>query len=398
MRYIGNKTRLLPFLMRSVRRLDVAPGAAHDAFAGTAAVGRALKGEGWRVVSSDLMTYSYVLQHAYVVAHRMPSFRALCADDPELARALRSPALRRRVAERSGQTFSPRTGPAVGTSATNGAHRTTTAVAPPGVRRLAAIGEYLGGWLEPEPGFITTHFSPAGERMYFTMENAGRIDAARRVVHEWRVRGLIGEDAYFILLAAIIEAADRVANTAGVYAAYIKSWQSNARRPLVIAPERPLRGRGSSAHLADASDVARDAGPLELLYVDPPYNSRQYAGYYHVPELLARGWFDEIPRLRGKTGLLEGVPLSDWCSPRKVAGALRGLLAATAARHVLVSYNSEGLLPDDELRALLREAAVDGRVRRFAHHYRRYRSDSDRDGRRYKGDHVRELLYHARLR
>jgi adenine-specific DNA-methyltransferase len=422
MRYIGNKTRLLPFLLRAVRRLGVAPGAAHDAFAGTAAVGRALKGAGWRVVSSDLMTYSYVLQRAYVVAGRMPSFRALCAEDAELARALRSPNLRARVESRNGRAMSMQielpmtarasTGNGVSSTASGAPLNEMTTPAPTATPtptsapaptraglRLAAIGEYLGAWLEPEPGFITANFSPAGDRMYFTEENAGRIDAARRVIHEWRLKGLIDEDAYFILLAAVIEAADRVANTAGVYAAYIKSWQSNARRPLRIAPERPLNGSGSSAHLADAAVVAREAGPLELLYIDPPYNSRQYSGYYHVPELLARGWFDdEAPTLRGKTGLLDGAPSSDWCSSKRVAGALRDLLAATDARHVLVSYNSEGLLPDDELREILREAAMDGRVRRFSHQYRRYRADSDRAGRRYKGDRVRELLYHARLR
>ena len=63
-----------------------------------------------------------------------------------------------------------------------------------------------------------------------------------------------------------------------------------------------------------------------------------------------------------------------------------------------MSYNSEGLLPDAELRAVLGDASIDGRVRRFTHHYRRYRSDSDRVGRQYKGDHVHELLYHAELR
>ena len=376
MRYIGNKTRLLPFLLRSLEKLGIVPGAAHDAFAGTAAVGRALKRAGWRVASSDLMTYSYVLQRAYVVAGRMPDFRALIASDRELARALRSPALRERVTKRNG--------------AANGT---------PSARRLVAIGEYLGAWLEPEAGFITRSFSPVGGRMYFTEENAGRIDAARRTLHEWRRDGLIEEDAYFILLAALIEGADRVANTAGVYAAYIKSWQSNAARPLIVAPEPPVRGRRSCAHVGDAADVARALGPVRLLYIDPPYNSRQYAGYYHVPEILARGWFDETPSLKGKTGLLsDGTQRSSWCSPRRVASALRDLLSATGARHVLVSYNSEGLLADQELQAVLGEAAIDGRVHRFTHHYRRYRSDSDRVGRQYKGDHVHELLYHAELR
>ncbi|HEX6965645.1 MAG TPA: DNA adenine methylase [Gemmatimonadaceae bacterium] len=369
MRYIGNKTRLLPFLQRTLRRLGLEPGSAHDAFAGTASVGRALKSAGWCVASSDIMTYSYVFQRAYVVVQRSPSFAALRAGDPDLRRALRSASFRKAVSDRGGGA-------------------------------LDAVAEYLAGWLEPRRDFVSEHFAPGGGRMYFTEENAARIDAVRERLHAWRTAELIGDEAYYVLLAALIEGADRVANTAGVYAAYIKQWQPNARRALTLTPERPVRGaRGSSAHHADAATVARALGAIDLLYVDPPYNSRQYVGYYHVPEIIARGWFDERPVLSGKTGLLDArEQRSAWCSPRRVERALAELLQATGARHVLVSYNSEGLLREPVMRRTLKSASIDGCVRRFALHYRRYRADSDRDGRRYRGDSVRELLYYVRLR
>jgi adenine-specific DNA-methyltransferase len=368
MRYIGNKTRLLPFLLRTIARLGLAPGGAHDAFAGTAAVGRALKSAGWRVASSDLMTYSYVFQRAYVVAQRSPGFAALRAGDAELRRAFRSPAFRKTVA---------------------------------GTGTLGAVSEYLARWVDAERGFIGSHFAPAGGRMYFTQENADRIDAIRRRLHEWWSSGLIEDDAYYVLLAALIEGADRVANTAGVYAAYMKQWQPNARRPLTLVPVVPTRGaRGATAHRADAGAVARAAGDMELIYIDPPYNARQYAGYYHIPELIARGWFDELPVMRGKTGLIagDGQQQSAWCSRRRVRGALAELLAGTGAHHALVSYNSEGLLSERDLRDVLAASAPSGKIQRFSRGYRRYRSDSDRVGRVYHGDRVRELLYHVRLR
>lgn len=366
MRYIGNKTRLLPFIRQAVRRLGIRPGIAHDAFAGTASVGRALKSDGWIVASSDLMTYSHVLQHAYVVVQRVPSFAALRVADPDVRRALRSPALRARAEARGGTT-------------------------------LHAIAEYLSSWVEPEAGFMSRHFSHSAGRMYFTDENAGRIDVVRRLLHEWHSQGLIGEDANALLLSALIEGADRVANTAGVYAAYIKEWQPNAVRPLTLIPVLPLPGRaGSSAHRRDATEVAGSLGSTDLLYLDPPYNSRQYSGYYHVPEIIARGWFNGALPLHGKTGLLrDASQRSEWCSPGKVAGALQALLEATSARHVLVSYNSEGLLPADRLQALLADFSGDGRVRQFTRGYKRYRADRDRENRRYKGDTVKELLYHA---
>ena len=361
MRYIGNKTRLLPFIERTIARIGIEPGVAHDAFAGTSSVGRALKTAGWRVVSSDLMTYSWVLQRAYVVTSRVPSFAKLARGDRAVRRWL----------------------------ATAGSARMS------GERHLEAVGDFLAQ-LPPERGFISRHFSPLGDRMYFTEENAGRIDAARRTLHEWHAEGLVDDNGFYLLLAALIEGADRIANTAGVYAAYIKTWQSNARRPLAIEPMVPVPGKGSTAHRGDAAAVAREAGRVDLLYLDPPYNARQYSGYYHVPEVIARGWFDGEPVLRGKTGLLHDPETrSEWCSPGRVGHALGELLEASEARHVLVSYNSEGLLPPKRLKAALKAVSTDGRVRPFTRRYKRYRADRDHAGRHYTGDWVEERLYYV---
>lgn len=369
MRYIGNKTRLLPFLLGAIRKIGLAPGTAHDAFAGTAAVGRALKADGWRVASSDLMEYSYVFQRAYVVASRVPSFADLRASDARVARAFRD----RELVARSR---------AAGTGA------------------LGVVASVLADRIEPRAGFMTRRFSPRGQRRYFTVENAMRIDAAREALHTWRAEGLLSDHGYFLMLAALIEGADRVANTAGVYAAFIKSWQPNARRPLTLSPIPPIAGvRGSTAHRRDAASVARELGEVDLLYVDPPYNTRQYSGYYHVPELIARGWFNGAPVLRGKTGL-PALPdtRSAWSEPNNVESALRSLLEQTGARHVLLSYNTEGLLPRARLMDMLKSASIDGRVRQFRRGYKRYRADRDRVGRRYTADRVTELLYYIRLR
>jgi adenine-specific DNA-methyltransferase len=362
MRYIGNKTRLLRFIMRKVHRLGIEPGRAHDAFAGTAAVGRALKAVGWSVVSSDLMTYSYVLQRAYIVASRTPSLTTLLHHEPLLRKAVAS--------------------------------NTDSSTA------LSVVAQFLASGIDPHDGFISRHFAPSGDRMYFTSENAARIDAARLRLNTWRERRWISDDGYYLLLAALLEGADRVANTAGVYAAFIKRWQPNATRPFAMTVQPPIEGgRRSHAILGEATQVARELPNVDLLYIDPPYNARQYPGYYHVPELLARGWFDSTPQLRGKTGLLPADgQRSEWCSKRRAPQALRELLAATSARHVLVSYNSEGLIPAATLSSILADAAIEGKVQRFTHRYRRYRADSDHARRRYKGDWVDELLYYARLK
>jgi adenine-specific DNA-methyltransferase len=364
MRYIGNKTRLLPFILRTLKKGGIGIGSAHDAFAGTASVSRALKRTGWRVHSSDLLMSSYVFQRAYVVAE--------CADP--------------RIIEMAGH--------------------------------LSA--------LPPRVGFITQHFSPAAKegaregtgekegnrekegsgdgkgagRMYFTPENAGRIDAAREELERWRRTGTISEDSYYLLLAAIIEGADRVANTAGVYASYMKRWQPNARRPFRITPEPAVKGaQPADAHLMDATEAAMLVGEVDLLYIDPPYNSRQYVAYYHIPEILARGWTDSAPAIRGKVGLLAGNEgRSQWSHGRRAQKLLGALLAATRAKYALVSFNSEGHLAPEILLSLLGRASVDGEVAHFTQTYRRYRADSEREGRHYHRDSAMEHLYLARLR
>jgi adenine-specific DNA-methyltransferase len=366
-RYIGNKTRLLGFIRRVIRARGIPHGRAIDPFTGTASVGRALKRWGFAVTASDIMHYGYVFARAYVEAEREPDFTALGA-----ALALQKPTLRR-------------------------------------------VLTYLER-IPDRPSFIHEHYSPGGAtgaehgRMYFTPANALRIDSARVRIEEWRCSGLIDDDGYYTLLAAIIEAADRIANTTGVYAAFVKSWQPNALRSFQLRVVRPVSSTGSGvdgsagsavdgsalsrAARGDAIDIVRAAGDFELLYLDPPYNARQYPGYYHIPELLATGWFAEPVETRGKTGLIsDREKRSDWSSSRRCEAAFEELLATARCRHVVMSYNEEGLIRGETIERLMKQYGIRETYRRYERRYRRYRSDTDGVTRHYRGDTVAEYLY-----
>lgn len=240
--------------------------------------------------------------------------------------------------------------------------------------------------------------------MYFTLDSARRIDAIRHRLHEWRHAGAIGDDEYYVLLAALIESADAIANTTGVYAAYMKQWQPNALRdfhlrlpPLATRARRPGQPR-CEAHQGDVSVLAPRLGHFDLLYIDPPYNTRQYSAYYHIPELIARGWFDDAPVLRGKTGLLPNGQKSEWSTRAGCVAALANLLAETSADHVVMSYNSEGIIPESEITRLFRAHGRPGSYRRVTCTYQRYRSDRPSAKRRYTSDSVHEHLYCMRRR
>lgn len=360
MRYLGNKTRLLPFIRRAVERLGLRPAGAADPFAGTASVSGMLKRMGWRVHAGDLMAASYALQVARVELDRTPRFPARLFPG--------SPA--------PGGTL--------------------------GYRAFLALLQALPG----EDGFLTRQYTPAGVagrrhgRMYFTPENGRRIDAIRRRIAEWEAGGGLDRRRVQLLLASLIEAADRVANTTGIYASFVKSWQPNALRPLELRPLHPTpsagRAAGSTAFRGPALELLSRVGAVDLLYLDPPYNGRQYPAYYHIPELLAAGW-DPPPRLRGKTGLIpDGDRRSDWCRKGKAEGALRRLLERADARHILFSYNDEGILDAGTIETALRERGRPDSYRRFHRAYRRYRSDSDGPARSYRRDEVREQLHYVR--
>jgi adenine-specific DNA-methyltransferase len=350
-RYIGNKSRLRGFIGRVLRARAITSGLALDPFCGTASVARSLKRRGFRVIASDVMSYAYVFGRAYVETVTRPEPEQPVQVGPARAHTLREL-----------------------------------------VRALNA--------LPGEHGFISEEFCPAGRRaadhgrMYFTPENAGRIDAIRSCLQGLHATRQISAATYYVLLAALLEAADRVANTTGVYAAFVKSWQSNALRPLILRLEPTVPGNSCHAYQRDALDLVRGQGRFDLLYLDPPYNSRQYPGYYHIPELIATGWFEHEPVLRGKTGLLpDSDKRSVWCTRGGAEAALQELLDSARCRHIVMSYNTEGIIPDAAIERLLRGYGKRATYRRYEHRYRRYRSDSDREGRRYRGDAVKEYLY-----
>jgi adenine-specific DNA-methyltransferase len=237
--------------------------------------------------------------------------------------------------------------------------------------------------------------------MYFTTSNATRIDAVREQLDEWRDARLISDAERYVLLASLLEALDAVANTTGVYAAYVKSWQSNALRPLRLRPPDMTTGTGLACRAlqGDINTLSGKLGSADILYLDPPYNSRQYSGYYHIPELVATGWSGGAPTLRGKTGLIDDSDKrSPWSRRGKCVAALNTLLDNVDARFVLMSYNSEGIIPEDAIRDAFQVRGVNGTFRVHERDYARYRSDRDRIDRRYKGSRVSERIYFVELR
>ncbi|MBI3969004.1 MAG: DNA adenine methylase [Chloroflexi bacterium] len=327
-----------------------------DVFAGTGVVARHFKRKGFRVVANDLMTYSYVLLRAEVAQSQYPRFKGPAALLP-VAERLEQLGLFGEPEERAA------------------------------LRRVIAYLDSLPG----VPGFCHDEYAPEGSagRRYFTGANAARIDAVREQIEEWWRAGLLTEDERVLLVAAVVEAVPFVANVTGTFGAFLKTWDPRAHKPLRLRePEIVPSDLDHEAHQTDANALVKRL-ECDVLYLDPPYNVRQYATNYHVLETIA-AW--DRPRLRGKTGLRPADERrSAYCEASSAGDALADLAAAARCRLLLLSYNSDGLLPE---RTILQILGSRGTVAVRRRPYRRFRSDADGPKRRYReGDIVSENLY-----
>ncbi len=205
-------------------------------------------------------------------------------------------------------------------------------------------------------------------------------------IEAWREQKLLTEQEYFYVLCSLLEAIDKVANTASVYGAYLKKFKASALIPLRLKPlELTNHVRGCQAWNEDANDLVEKI-ECDVLYLDPPYNHRQYGANYHVLETIAA--YDN-PVLKGVTGLRE-YPKSDYCRKDAAYSAMENLVRKARAKHIFVSYNDEGVLSFEELQKIL---SLRGTPQIFQTNYNRFKADN---GREYKKDATIEYVHYVR--
>jgi len=232
MNYIGSKLKLcrdfLPNTIHEVCGRDLTNMTFCDLFSGTGIVGRTFKSEVKRIISNDTELYSYVLNKNYIGNHKP-------INDKE--------------------------------------------------KYLCVLNS-----LEPcKDGFIYKNYCMGsnGQRQYFSDENGQKIDAVRQKIEEWKECGEINGNLYYYLLCSLIEAADSVANTASVYGAYLKKLKKSAQKEMVIqSAEYELNCNDHSVYMENANSLIRKISG-DILYLDPPYNSRQYGANYHLLNTIA---------------------------------------------------------------------------------------------------------------
>lgn len=221
-------------------------------------------------------------------------------------------------------------------------------------------------------GHITHNYSnfEGQTRMFFTVKNALRIDWVRSRLEADRVSGVLTHNDHTYLTACLLLAADAVSNVPAVYGCYLKNFKAKANVDLELRPIHtlPTKGKGSCTN----SDVlALDSEEQDLVYLDPPYNERQYSKNYFPLNLIAKPPSDTVGPLKGVTGIPEGCFLSPFCQKASVSKSFKTLIGSLKTTWIVLSYSSESLIKKDDMLSLLGEY---GEVSVVECDYKRFKS------------------------
>jgi adenine-specific DNA-methyltransferase len=334
MRFIGNKENLVEKIYQVLQSKNIQGNSFFDFFAGTSNVGRYFKKQGYQVFSSDLLYFSYVLQKAYIENNTEVQFEKLL--------------------------------PTLTTQAATLFHTP-----------LQQVVEHLNQ-LPVQQGFIYQNYTPEGSadlaipRMYFTPENGKIIDTIRLQIENWKTENLINENEYFTLLACLIETVPFYANISGVYAAFQKKWDVRAVKKLILRPIETIVGNTQNQVFNENSVNLIQNIHTDILYLDPPYNERQYAPNYHILETIA---LQDQPIIKGVTGLRNyDHQKSKFCNPTTALQELHTIAKNAHYKHLVLSYNNEGIMPQNQILTTLQAF---GQVELIEFNYLRFKSNSN---------------------
>ena len=329
MNYIGSKHKLSGFILETVLSVagdDLKDKIFCDIFAGTGIVGRNFKTKVKQVIANDIEYYSYVLNKNYIEN---------CSE----------------------------------------------------IKNKEQYIQELNSLILLENGFIYRNYcmGGSGERQYFSDENGKKIDTIRQKIETWKTSGEIDENMYYFFLASLLESADKVANTASVYGAYLKNIKKTAQKGLILQPA--IYEFNENKHVVFNTDSNSLISQIEgdILYLDPPYNARQYGANYHLLNTIAK--YDKfIPK--GKTGLRE-YERSNYCSSAKVAAEFENLIKNAQFQYVFLSYNNEGLMSVENVRHIMQKY---GKYDLAEIDYQRFKADKT-ENRNHKADQTKEYLH-----
>jgi adenine-specific DNA-methyltransferase len=346
-KYIGNKRVLLPAIFAFASEHCSDSTSLCDIFAGTTNVGRFFRNRGYQVISNDINRFSFVLGMTYLGLRTYPQFSRLRLSAlPTRRTQEQMKAAFLSAAARDRGDFLP-------TDNVNDIWA--------GMERAIQVVGFLNE-LEPGrrlQGFIRNYYTVAGrksrfesvrgttgKRNYFSDSNAKKLDCILEQVRLWWLDGELTEEELYFLLTSILEEVVITSNVNGTFHDFNRNklWPNALQTLFLRLPlVSPLR-RGATVYCQDARTIVPYVAPHDILYIDPPYNFRQYTAYYHFLNFVAaypflscvQSYLDDIAFVRGQN--MSDDFTSEFSFRDQFIDSLQNLVASTSARYVIMSY------------------------------------------------------------
>ena len=183
-----------------------------------------------------------------------------------------------------------------------------------------------------EKNYMTENFS----NTYFSNTDCSKIGVVREDIEQKYLTGIINDRERAILITSLIYGMDKIANTCGHYDAWRRGaiFKRQLILPMLNVPEK--NNENNRCFNEDANELVLHI-EADLIYIDPPYNSRQYSDTYHLLENVA-SW--QKPTVYGVARKMNRENLkSDYCTSRATT-AFEDLIKHCQSRYILFSYNN----------------------------------------------------------
>lgn len=206
--------------------------------------------------------------------------------------------------------------------------------------------DYLNSLASNKENYFSKHFGGT----YFTKENAQKIGEIREKIE------IITENnsEKNILICSLIYAADKVANTVGHYDAFRKKLDITQPIKLLVPDIHYAHNVNNEIYREDANALVRKIS-CDVLYIDPPYNSRQYSDAYHLLENLSE-W--KKPRVFGVGKKMNRLHIkSNYCL-KNATHVFSDLIRNADCKHIFVSYNNTGDSKDERSNARMNDNEI----------------------------------------
>ena len=229
-----------------------------------------------------------------------------------------------------------------------------------------------------EDNYMTDNFSDT----YFSRDDCAKIGYIREDIEVLYKKGDINTRERAILITSLLYAMDKIANTCGHYDAYRKGVEFDKSLELYVPMANRQNNPNNQCFNMDSNELVKNI-EADLVYIDPPYNSRQYCDAYHLLENVSR-W--EKPEVFGVARKMDRSTMKSKYCTQSATEAFEQLIGDIKAKYILLSYNNMAEKGNDRSNAkisdqdIMRILEKKGEVKVFSESYKAFttgKSDID---------------------